>query len=192
MDSDTSSEKTVLIVDDDPGLAATFATWLRDEYAIRETHHAEQARTKLDEDVDIVLLDRRMPETSGDELLEEIRESDLDVRVGMLTAVPPDVDVIDLTFDEYAVKPVNRGELLALVQSLERRLTYSDRLQQLYSLATKRAVLLDAKHPEELADSPRFAELTRRLEECRAEVDSVLNEFDDDEYDVAFQMILDE
>jgi len=48
MDSDNEDESTVLIVDDEPNLAATFAAWLREEYEVREAHDAEEACERLD------------------------------------------------------------------------------------------------------------------------------------------------
>ncbi len=188
MDSDNEDESTVLIVDDEPNLTATFAAWLRDEYEVREAHDVEEARERLDADVDIALLDRRIPNTSGDELLEEIRELEFDVRIAMLTAVSPDVGVVDMPFDEYAVKPVSRDELSALVESLKRRSTYDEQLQELYPLAAKRAALLEARDTEQLADSRQFGELTHRFGERRAQSDAVLNEFERDEYAVEFEI----
>ncbi|WP_238392189.1 response regulator [Halorussus amylolyticus] len=188
MDSDDSEQSTVLIVDDEPALVTTFAAWLESEYDVRQATCAEEAREKLS-GADIVLLDRKMPDTTGDELLEEIQARDVDVEVGMLTAVEPDIDDMDMSFDAYEVKPIGSEELLSLVQSLEQRATYGDQLRELYTLAVKRATLIDTQGEAELAESPKFASLTRRLTELRERTDESLREFTGGKYDAAFRML---
>ncbi len=81
----------VLVVEDEPDLADLYATWLRGEYRVRVAYGGREALEKLDDEVEVVLLDRRMPDLSGDEALKEIRERGFDCRVAMVTAVEPDL-----------------------------------------------------------------------------------------------------
>jgi DNA-binding response OmpR family regulator len=90
----------VLVVDDEPDVADSYAAFLRDRYDVRTAYGGEPALAALDEDIDVVLLDRRMPDMFGDEVLESIRGRGFECRVAMITAVDPDVDIIDMEFDD--------------------------------------------------------------------------------------------
>ena len=109
---------TVLVVEDDEELAEMYALWLGDEYDVRTANGGRSGLEQFDTDVDIVLLDRRMPNYSGDEVLKDINAHEHTCPVAMLTAVEPDVDIVDLPFDEYITKPVDRSELLYTVRRL--------------------------------------------------------------------------
>jgi len=79
------------------------------DHEVRTAYSGEEALEKVDEDVDIVLLDRLLPDLPdlpGDEVLERVRERGLDCRVVMVTAVDPDFDIVELPVDEYIHKPV--------------------------------------------------------------------------------------
>lgn len=68
---------TVLVVDDEPDVADAYAAQLDDQYIVSTAYGGDEALERIDVSVDIVLLDRRMPSTSGDEVLERIRNRDL-------------------------------------------------------------------------------------------------------------------
>lgn len=53
----------------------------------------------IDEDVDVVLHDCRMPDRSGGQTLERIREQGYDCRVAMVTAVDLDFDIVEMDFE---------------------------------------------------------------------------------------------
>lgn len=100
---------TVLIVDDNRPLADGFAKALHDECETLTAYTAREARDALHEEVDVVLLDRRLPDTSGDRLLEEIRASDYDCRVAIVSAEEP-TGSPDLNCDRYLTKPLSGVE----------------------------------------------------------------------------------
>jgi DNA-binding response OmpR family regulator len=100
---------TVLIVDDNRPLADGFARALPDEYETLTAYNAAEARESLHDEVDVVLLDRRLPDTPGDQLLEEIRASDYDCRVAMVSAEEPHT-ARDLDYDSYLTKPLSGVE----------------------------------------------------------------------------------
>lgn len=55
-----------------------------------------------------------MPGLSGEEVLRAIREEGYDYRIEIVSPVTPAVDIMELGFDDYLTKPVNRHELLAV------------------------------------------------------------------------------
>jgi DNA-binding response OmpR family regulator len=158
---------TVLVVDDNRAIADTYAAFLREEYAVRTAYSGQEALTAVDASVDVVLLDRRMPDVSGDEVLAEIRSRALDPRVVMLTAVDPDFDILDMPFDAYVVKPVERADVVGVVDEMYERASYDDEFRRFLSLASKRAALEREKADAELADSEEYARVEDRLATLR-------------------------
>jgi two-component system, NtrC family, response regulator AtoC len=68
--------KTILIVDDDEGMRETLTAILRREYRVLRTATGEAALQIVDkEDVDLILLDVRLPGISGFEVLKIVREN---------------------------------------------------------------------------------------------------------------------
>jgi len=165
------SDATVLVADDEAALADLYARFLAEEYDVRTATGGAEAVEKTDGAVDVVLLDRRMPDMSGDEVLSELRDRGLDCMVAMLTAVEPDGDIVDMPFDDYKVKPVDRSDLFGLVEVLLERSTYDERSREFFRLASKKAAL-------EIADndgSEEYERLVERMNEVRAEIDATLD-----------------
>ena len=165
----------MLVVDDEENITALFEAWLSSEYDVRIANAGAAALEEMDETVDVVLLDRRMPTVSGDELLEEIRERGYDARVAMVTAIDPDFDVLEMGFDDYLTKPVSRGDLEDVVETLYERKSYDDDLQRYYALAATRAALETSKPASELAESDQYQALLDDLDEVEADLDGQLS-----------------
>jgi two-component system response regulator AdeR len=169
----------VLIVEDEPDLADLYSAWLRESCTVRTAYNGAQALDAIDEEIDIVLLDRRMPGLSGDEVLETIRDRELDTRVAMVTAVEPDFDIIGMGFDDYLVKPVSQRDLMETVDQLLLRSTYDEQMQEFFALASKKAVLDAQKTEAELRASQEYSRLEDRLSVLRAEIDDTVSELSD-------------
>ncbi len=178
----------VLVVEDESDLADLYAAWLQNSYRVRTAYGGHEALEKLDEEVDIILLDRRMPGLSGDEVLDAVGDRQIECQVAMVTAVEPDFDILSMGFDDYLVKPVARDALLETVDNLELRSEYDTGVQEMFSLASKKALLESEKTESELAESEEYQELTERLEELREELDSTIGSMDDQaEFDSLFR-----
>jgi DNA-binding response OmpR family regulator len=185
--NETSPEPRVLIVDDEAEVADVYALRLRDEYDTETAYGGEEALEAVDESVDVVLLDRRMPQVSGDEVLSTIRERGLDTRVVMITAVDPDFDIVDMPFDDYLCKPVQKEDLVAAIEQQLTASRYDDRLTEYLEVTSKVALLEAEKTEAELDDSEEVTRLRDRAESLRAEMDDALAEFDD--FQAAFNEI---
>lgn len=170
---------TVLVVDDEIPIAEAYAESLRDTYDVRLAHNGEAALEVLSAEVDVVLLDRRMPTLSGEEVLEEICERDLDCRVGMLTGVEPDFDIVDMEFDTYVLKPVDEETLQETVNALVIRSKFDRQLQKYYSLVSKKVALSQRKEETELEASGEYANLVERVERVREELDATFAQLDE-------------
>src|SRR6266487_2351303 len=84
----THKPKTVLIVDDDEGMRDTLTAILKREYRILTASTGEAALPLLNrEDVDLMLLDIRLPGISGFEVLRIVKENYTLVEVLMISAI---------------------------------------------------------------------------------------------------------
>ena len=181
VDHDSAS---VLIIEDEEDLADMYAAYLPDEYDVEIAYGGEAGLEKLDERFDLVLLDRRMPVVSGNEVLAAIEEQNFDFRVAMVTAVNPDFDIIDLRIDDYVVKPITQTELAETVSRLLKLDEYNERVQELTSKKLKRNVLEVEKTQAELVDNPDFERLNAEIDELEREVDTLATELDIDGADL--------
>ncbi|MDB9280261.1 response regulator [Halorubrum ezzemoulense] len=164
-------DATVLAVDDEPDLAELYRVYLDPSYDVRIATGGEEALDAMDDAVDVVLLDRRMPDMSGHEVLDAIRDEGYDARVAMLTAVEPDVDILEMPFDDYKTKPVTKEDLVTLVEVLLHRAAFDERSQEFFALASKKAALEAAG----TTNSDEYEELLDRMESVRVEVDDTLD-----------------
>lgn len=187
MTDSSDSPPTVLIVDDERDLADLYAAWLADKYTVQTAYGGEDALEQYAEEIDVILLDRRMPDLSGDEVLSTIRDRESNCQVVMVTAVDPDFDVLDIGFDGYVTKPVDSDELHTVIEHMLTRREYDERVQTYYRLVAKRAALEAEKSDDELAESDEFSELKQRITELESEVDVTIGEFDDVDFEAAFR-----
>lgn len=150
---------TILLVDDEPSLAEMYAAHLDDRHEVHVATGGRACLEMIDDNTDVVLLDRRMPDLSGDEVLATIRREDYDCMVAMITAVRPREDIIEMEFDDYLVKPVSAGDLNAVVDELLLRAEYSSSVREMLSMAAKIGSLR-AEHPVDSIDSnPKYRRL---------------------------------
>jgi CheY-like chemotaxis protein len=162
------SKPVVLVADDEIDMLQVYTSYLNDEYSVLSAGGGEEAIDTFYEnihDIDCVLLDRRMPDMSGDDVLREIKDSPADVPVAMVTAVDPGVDIVDLECEHYETKPVTPEDLLNLVSQL---LQISEFTTKQRSLVEKR-VKLNAV----LENGESHVEHNERVEELRDEIDDL-------------------
>lgn len=175
-----SALPTVLIVEDELDVAETYERWLVDEYTVVLATSGAEALSKLNDSVDVLLLDRMMPGMSGDVVLEEIRARDIDCRVAMVTAVDPGFDIIEMGFDEYLTKPLTRDQLKDTIKRLLKRATVGDELQEYFSLVARK-VALEAEFPRHLLDAnAAYADLTDQITQTKTELSASFDDLSSD------------
>src|SRR5438094_7462163 len=116
----------ILVVDDDPGVRESFRLTLEDHYDVVDVPDGLRALDAVRaSQVDLVLLDIRLPEMDGIEVLERIKAIDEGVEVVLVTAVRTvrtAVAAMKLGAFDYLTKPFEEDELLQLVRrALEKR-----------------------------------------------------------------------
>ncbi|HEX2029210.1 MAG TPA: response regulator transcription factor [Nitriliruptorales bacterium] len=121
----TAGDRRVLVVDDEPMVREVVARYLqRDGYRVDVAADGGTAlRTARDRRPHLVILDLMLPDTSGLEVLRELRRTGA-VPVILLTARGDEGDRVlglELGADDYVVKPFSPRELTARVRSVLRR-----------------------------------------------------------------------
>lgn len=117
----------ILIVDDESlqrGLLAGFLS--KQGFTVLEAASGGQAIDQFQRHtIDLVLLDQRMPDVQGDEVLARLKAISPLVRVMMITAygaVETAVRVMQLGADDFLEKPIDLEALLGKIRALEERL----------------------------------------------------------------------
>lgn len=116
----------ILIVDDELGPREALRMILRDEYDVVTTESGRKALKYLDDsEFDLVILDIRMPDINGIELLAEVKKKAPETEVVMITAYAS-VDTATNALREgaldYLIKPFDCSSVKEVVEKgLERR-----------------------------------------------------------------------
>ncbi|MDQ6660152.1 MAG: response regulator, partial [Chloroflexota bacterium] len=113
----------ILIVDDDSRVISALRRTLAYEgYAISTASNGEQALTiARTKSPDLIILDLMLPGINGIEVCRQLRSTNNDVAVLMLTARDAIADRVlglEIGADDYLVKPFALEELLARVKAL--------------------------------------------------------------------------
>ncbi|MEG2291001.1 MAG: response regulator transcription factor [Clostridium sp.] len=117
--------KNILLVEDDRAVALAVIYSLKKEgFNVNHTMNLKTARTMINDDIDLILLDLMLPDGDGYELCTEIRESGNDVPIIFMTACDEESNIVlglDLGADDYVTKPVKIRELVSRINSVLRR-----------------------------------------------------------------------
>ena len=182
--TDADATPLVLVVDDEREVADSYALRLRNRFETETVYSGAAALEAVSDDVDVVLLDRRMPEVTGDDVLREIRDRGIDVQVIMLTAVDPGFDTLEMPFDDYLCKPVPREDLVAAVEQQLTIVGYRQ-LSEFFRLAAKRAVIEASTEALPGDGDGEYEHLVAETDHLRESLADRLEEFDRLEADFA-------
>lgn len=116
----------VLVVEDDPAIAAGLCAGLRESgHAVDHLKDGRQAdQALLDQTHDLLVLDLGLPSMDGARILEQLRRRNSQLAVLVVTArdsVDERVRILDLGADDYLVKPFAYAEFAARARALLRR-----------------------------------------------------------------------
>lgn len=114
--------RRVLIVEDEPALRLSYDRAFRPRYELAFATNGAEALEQLEQHrPDVAVLDMRLPDTDGIELLRRIRISYPDLPVIITTAylsIEPQLKVLDLPHSGYIVKPFRLDELGARIDAV--------------------------------------------------------------------------
>jgi two-component system OmpR family response regulator len=115
----------ILLVEDDRFIANTLAMALQSSYKIDVSHTGKQALYKADiYKYDLVLLDPNLPDMSGLDICQQLRQRGIQAPIFILSAedkVLTKIDLLDAGANDYLTKPFSLGELKARMRVLLRQ-----------------------------------------------------------------------
>jgi len=158
----TAGPPRVLVVDDERDVADTQALKLDERYETAVAYSGQAALDTAGPEFDAVLLDRRMPDVHGDDVLTRLRERGYGGVVIMLTAVDADLNILEMPFDDYLQKPVDQSTLLSTLDQHLDRADGDDRLDEYFRISSKLAVLEREKSASQLESNAEYTELKER------------------------------
>ena len=188
----------ILIVDDEIKITQVIKAYLDKEgYNCIVANNGEQALEYFyNNNFDLIILDRMIPDISGEDICKKIRETSM-VHIIMLTAKIEDEDRIDgfnIGCDDYVCKPFNVKELVLRVKAVFRKmgenkdiLKFSDELEiNMLSNNVKvrgesviltnteyKILLLLAKNPSRVFSREQLLELT--IDEHYEKMDRIID-----------------
>ncbi|MFT4183103.1 MAG: response regulator transcription factor [Rhizobium sp.] len=120
----------ILVVDDEPPIRKLLRVGLSAQgYLVNEAPNAAAARQSVKEDLpDLIVLDLGLPDTSGQDLLQEWREDGIEIPVVILSSRTDEAGIVralESGADDYVTKPFGVNELGARI-----RVALRHRLQQ--------------------------------------------------------------
>ncbi len=120
-------EGKILIIDDEVEFAATLSQRLRLRgIAVKDAHSGTEGIEQLDDFApQIVILDLKMPDMSGLDILARIKDNYKDIEVIMLTghgSVAAGIEAMEKGAFDYIMKPVDLGELLEKIEQADKKL----------------------------------------------------------------------
>jgi len=172
------SRPAVLVVDDERDVADLYALRLGEEYDPIVAYGGREALEKMDEHVAAVLLDRRMPDIHGDDVLEAMRGQGYDVPVIMVTAVDPELNILEMDFDDYLTKPVYEETLLRTLDQHVDRKAQNSKLEEFLGIMSKLLVLEDEHAQSELDDDEEYRLLKRRASTLADELEDEVEDLE--------------
>jgi len=117
----------ILLIEDDPSTAEFIVRGLSDQG--HQLHHCDNGReglfSALEQSPELLIVDRMLPEMDGLEVIRELRRSDSQIPVIVLSAladVDNRVEGLQAGADDYLTKPFALAELSARVDAQSRRL----------------------------------------------------------------------
>jgi DNA-binding response OmpR family regulator len=151
----------VLVAEDERMLADSIAEGLREEaFAVDVAYDGDGALERVRvNDYDVLILDRDLPGTHGDDVCRAVVAEAAQVRVLMLTAasdVRSRVEGLSLGADDYLPKPFAFEELVARVHALGRRVRPADP-----PILERAGIRLDWSHRQAFRDG-RYVPLARK------------------------------
>ena len=116
------SDCAILLVEDTPALARTYKGFLREEdYKVEHVETGGAAKEALKRgEIDLVLLDLRLPDISGQEVMAWMQETGLDIPVIVITAqgsVGVAVDAMRAGAVDFLMKPFTEDRLILSIRT---------------------------------------------------------------------------
>ena len=115
----------ILLVEDDTALRGALVELLcREGYDVVKASNVRLARSEMNSEVDLIMLDVGLPDGDGVSLCRQWRDEGVQTPILFLTAKDEELDVVrglDAGGNDYVTKPFRMQELLSRIRALLRR-----------------------------------------------------------------------
>jgi len=115
----------ILLVEDDTALRGALEELLcREGYDVIKASNVSSARSVMNSEVDLIMLDVGLPDGDGVSLCRQWRDEGVQTPILFLTAKDEELDVVrglDAGGNDYVTKPFRMQELLSRIRALLRR-----------------------------------------------------------------------
>lgn len=120
-DPSDGSTRTILLVEDDDELRETYRIWLPDErWQVEEAGTGRGALETVDASVDVLVLDRHLPDLAGPEVAARLGDTGFCGDVVVISAYEPDDHLAEADVESYVTKPIDRARFLATLRETVR------------------------------------------------------------------------
>lgn len=111
---------TVLLAEDDSDMRETYRTWLADipSWEVREATDGTETLAMLGSSVDILVLDRHMPDVSGPEVVDRLEGTAFDGEILVVSAYEQDEHLSDADVAGYLTKPIREETFIELLEQI--------------------------------------------------------------------------
>ena len=125
----------ILIVDDEHEMCLSFSEIFQKEgyQTIISTNPLNVDKILTDNSVDLILMDIKMPELSGIDLLKKIKKADRNIPIFMITGFPSienAVKAMKYGASDYLVKPLDVKSLLEKIKLVQESFMYRNRITE--------------------------------------------------------------
>lgn len=128
---------TVLLVGGSETNVRTYAAWLQNTYQVWMVTTVNDARTRLDERVDVILIDERTADMSWRRFVGQVRDRKRPHRIAVITDREPEATCVDA----YLVAPITNVELHTVVSTLRKRVAYDKQFRTFQNLIERKVTL---------------------------------------------------
>lgn len=159
-----NDRSSVLILEDERMVASILADYFPELYDAYHVRTGEEALEKYTDEIDLVIIDRKLDGMSGDEVAARIRAEHERQLVLFVSGVEPGNDLYELECDDYIHKPVEEDEMKTRLELLFNRAELDSTARSYLSLRSKQIALTDT-HGEAATKSSGYRNCTDRIEE---------------------------
>jgi len=134
---------SILIIEDDPMASSALSDYSSNPFKVRTVSRGEDGIRHYTKDTDLVILDRKLDDMSGDTVATEIKEKDQHALILVVSGIDPEDNILDLPVDCYLKKPVSRTELRSRISDILNRQGLELEQREYLALRSKQSALIE-------------------------------------------------
>lgn len=176
MFADTARTRA-FIIGDDRRVVETYEGWLADDYDVRTAGSGEAVLERMTEfKTDVVVLERRTPGLSGDEVATRLSENGYDAQAIVVTATLSSPETATPHTLNYVTKPIGKERPRSTVETATPIRTDDDDITELLALIARQQAVKRAVPTDERVASDEFDRLMSKIDDPQDSIDDTMAE----------------